>query len=242
MIVPDAKFIFIHIPKTGGVSINDYLIRCLCGKYPRVRNLANDTVTPKVSRRKLWAMLYIKHQRVKGHPNKFWRDYIHYTASEAIDEIGQDKFDQCFKFSFVRNPWDRLVSYYKYIKQRRDDHLKYYKIDKNISFDNFLNIFFEKHGVQGMDFLQPQTKFLFNSAGEKLVDFIARYENFDEDFNVIYERLKNQFPSTPRGLDVKRNVSVDRRHYTEFYNLNTAKLVESYYIQDVVKFGYEYGQ
>ena len=81
MISHPHKFVFIHIPKTGGSSIETLFL---------------------------------------GKPQRRWAPEInhyfqHATAAELRNRLmNRDNFDRYFKFAFVRNPWDRIVSEMKW--------------------------------------------------------------------------------------------------------------------------------
>ena len=83
MISHKHKVIFVHIPKCGGVSMEGVLFK------PRQRR----------SKKYLF-----------GSPNKYQTGGLqHLMSSHIIEEVGEDIFNQYFKFSFVRNPWDKMV-------------------------------------------------------------------------------------------------------------------------------------
>lgn len=159
------KFIFLHIPKTGGTSIGRAL------------------------------------QRACGIEEKYESFYIHY------DDLTEDMLKEYFVFTFVRNPWDRLVSNYRFQKN----------INENISFDNFQenvlksfentynttlnkrdlsNLSFKEisnqhgeliHATSQIDFLKG--KLSHNIDTTPYIDFIGKYENINEDFKFILDKL-----------------------------------------------------
>lgn len=133
-----------------------------------------------------------------------------------------------FKFAFVRNPWDRLVSNWKMftthpkrIKQLRA------MTDKDLSeFKNFVHF----AQVIKNHHWQPQVLYL----PEKL-NFVGRIENFDEDFS----RLCDLIDESPRRLE-KLNAT-KRGQYQEYYTDDLIRVVEKMYDEDISKFGYEFG-
>jgi hypothetical protein len=100
------RYVFVHIPKTGGTS----MARAL-----EARAMADDVLigdTPKARRRK---------GRLQGLPatGRVWK---HSTVADMIDVIGPEGMRAYLVFTLVRNPWDRMVSYYHWLRLQSFDH------------------------------------------------------------------------------------------------------------------------
>ena len=108
----------------------------------------------------------------------------HGFARLGMDE--QDDWDEYFKFAFVRNPWDRLVSWYSMVTTMPKDgnELWWYVHDNSTTFEEFIyNCTDEveiKSGVH-YSFAYNQLDYVTDDHGNLLVDFIGRLENFDKD-------------------------------------------------------------
>ena len=198
MIHHGCKFIFSHIPKTGGSSIEVYFIKM---------GLFKD----KAEKFGGHGSIYQKH-------NCLWQ-VQRGLAGENID------FDEYFKFSAVRNPWDRVVSSYfwhynrKIITESFDDHVKKGKDAHNAGPNN---VYYS---------------FLFSKDAQRpLFDFIIRFENLQEDFKTVCKRL-----SLPGG-DLPHKHKTEHKHYTEYYNNETEQLIKERYRRDIEYFGYEFGK
>src|SRR5690606_33093610 len=95
------------------------------------------------------------------------------------------QFAEYFKFAFVRNPWDRVVSMYKW-----------HGFHQICSFRSFVAheltgwLWRNKHW-----FVRPQCDFVCDDDGRLLVDYVGRYETLQADFDVVCERLG--LPPTP---------------------------------------------
>ena len=156
MISHKHKCIFIHIPKCGGASVEDVLFK------PIKERTTKD----------LWMF-----------PSKYQTGGLqHLMASHIIEEVGEDIFKEYFKFSFVRNPWDKMISQFNYTIAQRRDIQKYIGINKNSSFNEYLNRVFSADIHVQWD---QQHKFI-HINGMNAVDFIGRFEKEISLVQTIY--------------------------------------------------------
>lgn len=161
-------------------------------------------------------------------------------AKLRIYERSSMKYNLYFKFTFVRNPWDRLVSAFFYMKNfdegsnDRDFFDRY--VGQDVSFEEFVirlkNKDFRSRCLRWEHFT-PQCEFLKNSRGEIQLDFIGRVENISEDFIKLCQELKFD------GTLSERNVG-DRKGYRDYYTEEMIEIVGDMYSEDIHRFGYEY--
>ena len=155
----------------------------------------------------------------------------HYHATEIIDLIGPDKWAAAFKWSFVRNPWDRLFSLYRFRKRKKETDPNFLDLD----FESFLSSLLEEEEPDSKNRLRAsQTSWLQNSDGTMSIDFIGRFENIDEDF----KKLCDQLSIKTRLL--RRNVSFPKTNYRDHYTPFLKDLVARHYEDDIVNFGYDF--
>lgn len=182
----EPDFIFIHINKTGGSSIEKAL------KLP----------------------------------------FEHLTAQEKKQEIGTQKWQQKFKFAFVRNPFDKVCSHYRYRVKTNQTGLQ----DKPLSFTEWVT---ETYGRQNPEYYDnpkmflPQSQWLCDEHGELMVDQVYRFESLATDFKALSQRL---------GLDaelphLKASNPVD---YREWYDETSKKTVSQWFHDDLQRFAYRF--
>ena len=157
--------------------------------------------------------------------------YKHATAY-AMRQHFPKEWGKYFKFSFVRNPWDWLVSRFFWQRQFHDEW-------RNLPFDKFI----EETCGQGHNptaFLElvtiSQLYFLTDENDNIIVDFIGKFENLQADFNKVCNKI-----GVPRKQLGLFNTS-KHKHYTEYYNDYTRKLVREKYARDIEILGYKFGE
>jgi hypothetical protein len=161
----------------------------------------------------------------------------HGFASLGMDEL--DDWDEYFKFAFVRNPWDRLVSWYSMVTTmpRDGNELWRYVHDNSSTFEEFIyNCTDEveiKDGVH-YSFAYNQLDYVTDDHGNLLVDFIGRLENFDKDLQEVFRRIGFELETVPR-----KNRSI-HQHYSTFYTPDTELIVRERFKRDIEYFGYEF--
>lgn len=170
-------------------------------------------------------------------------DEQHRDAVQHQDLIEPDAFDSYFKFSFVRNPWDRLLSQYTFRKQLLDKD--FCPVDKySLPFGDWINYvcsseFDESrtsHGLSVIDYhLGDQLNWLTDSEGNLLVEFIGRFENLQEDFNSVCDKIGT------RHKKLRHKNKSKHKPYWEYYDDATKELVAEKCKKDIEYFGYEFG-
>lgn len=167
-------------------------------------------------------------------------------ANKMVRSLGP-RYKTYFKFSFVRNPFDRIVSCYRNrVLPKRGKHDVYYgsyfeiyyefnyiaKIRGDMSFDEFVkSIVKVPHHLADRHF-KSQYSVLYSNKQCK-VDFVGKYETLDEDWGYLANKF-NFNTQLPR-----LNKSNQGKMYWEYYNPELIELVFNYYKDDILTFGYE---
>lgn len=159
MISHKHKCLFVHIPKVAGQSIESAFLDDLNLTWEdRSTLLLMDNPNLRVGPPKLAHLLA--------------KDYLKYHY------LSKNLFDEYFKFSFVRNPFDRTYSFYKYLG-----------FSEFLSFDDFvLKKLRGRFLHRNYWFIRPQYDFIY-SNGNCLVDFIGKFENLQSDFIHVATKL-----------------------------------------------------
>jgi chondroitin 4-sulfotransferase 11 len=153
----------------------------------------------------------------------------------------QTKYDLStyFKFTFIRNPWDRFVSTFFYLKQNVKDEKLLNEARKKLSdysFTSFVKkLHLEKTEFNEFHFLhfRPQIHFLESLDN---IDFVGRFENFQQDFNTVCDKIGILRQELPHYNKTKH------KHYTEYYDDETREIVAEKYAKDIEYFGYKFGE
>ena len=155
------------------------------------------------------------------------RDQFHKSIDVLKKEIGDEKY---YFFSVVRNPLDRMVSMYFYLKNKNE-----FPYEQNMTFDDFIKEGKEWWDSKPLDlstknkeiknfYFSPQTMWIAR-GGKIEVDKVIKFEKLNEQFQFIIERfnLKNNLPHT--------NAS-SHNHYSTYYNKNSKSLVKEWFESD----------
>ena len=170
----------------------------------------------------------------------------HFFANQLRQLYGSETWSAYFKFAFVRNPWDRLVSWWSMIDAHREaaatgapmNVFHRFVLEKAKTFDEFLeNCDEEIADSDGLKWIfRNQLDYLTDSSGRQIVDFVGRFERISDDFDLISTKFLGE-----RNLLSHLNKS-SHRHYANYFTPALAKKVERNYERDIEAFGYVFGQ
>ncbi len=161
------------------------------------------------------------------------------TESKNYETL-PDEYTDCFKFVFVRNPWDRLLSTWKdkvetqWTKWSRQEPKEYHKwrIGRFEKYKNKDFNFFVKDVIPSEDRHTELQINLFHTD----VNFIGRFENFKKDFNTLCEKIGIPHQQLPH-----KN-KTEHKHYTEYYDDETKSIVAEKYAKDIEYLNYKFGE
>ena len=214
MISHKHKFIFIHIPKCGGTSVEQTLLKNEGIPEERILEWILHTMNNRNfvygTNMVMLAFSIVKLINIKL---KTKRNISHLHSSEIS--------------------WERFLSEYFYIKKvdgcNCEDFDKKYSTFKHFVINNGIKCCYYAH-----DF--PQIDFVFNSNHGKLTNFVGRCEDMQYDFDYICGKLKIPKTKLPNRNPTKH------KHYTKYYDDETKQIVAEKYAKDIEYFGYEFGK
>lgn len=158
---------------------------------------------------------------------------IHFSAYALKNYLGTQVFNSKFKFAFVRNPYDRIVSQYHYRLQNNQTNIK----DKAISFKDWVRKCYVEQDEEYYNYpamFQSQVDWLTDRDGKLIVDFIGKFENFEEDFKHVCYKLNIPYKPLPHARKSSRT-----KNYLNFYDEETLKIVSDKFTKDFAYFGYQ---
>jgi hypothetical protein len=161
----------------------------------------------------------------------------HRSAMEYKQIFGEATFNSYFKFAFVRNPWDRVVSSYFFYKKGGNTGFHHWAQTHLLEYGNFESFVrgcFKREGVYDHKHLIPQHQFLCDETQALAVDFLGRFENFEEDFTRLRQRLGGL------GSELRHLNATKRSDYRDYYTDETRAIVAQAYRTDLALFGYEF--
>ncbi len=137
-----------------------------------------------------------------------------------------------FKFTVVRNPWDRLFSLYKdyTTNKKKAEHVAGFKGD---SFESFVKHICKIPDWRSNRHFKSQYLTVTDIQGNVIVDGVAHFERYGKEVGMILKKagLSNSVPHKNRIFDVD---------YKKYYNNKTKRLVENRYKKDIKIFGYRF--
>jgi hypothetical protein len=199
------KFIFVAIPKTGTHAVRQAL---------REHMGPEDMEQVRLFTEKRFPI-----------PELAQLQHGHLSLKQLRPFLEPGEFDSFFKFAFVRNPFDRFVSYCAFIT-RMEGH---FERDPQGVMRHYL-----AHPPLQHILFRPQHEFLTGEDGALLTDYVGRTEQMQQSYDQICARIG--IPPQP----LERVNSSKRRDYREYYDETLRDGVARFYAQDLELFGYEF--
>jgi hypothetical protein len=194
------RFLFVHVPKTAGNSIQSVL-----------RDYSEDELVALRQEQDGIERFGLRNPKYNIRKHSMLREYR--------DALGDEQFRNLYKFTCVRNPWDRMVSYY-FTPTQKPERWNCQKfrgiISKAVSIADYLRL--DAHETD------PFTN----------VDYVMRFENLTEDFRAVCDRLDIAPAPLPQF-----NRSI-REHYSKYYDTELRELVGTRFAAEIERFGYTF--
>lgn len=208
------RYLFLHAPKTGGTA----LTLALEGRALRGDIIIADTPKGRARARRQGGLA------TRG---RLWK---HSRLCDLEGLVGAAEMDGIFVLSLVRNPWDRMVSYYHWLRVQNFDHPAV-SLSKSSDFSGFLN---DPQTVAAFR-MAPASAYTRDAGGRDRATLCARLEHLDDDLAPFEAHLG--FRLTP--LD-RVNASERPRDWRGLYSDRDAGLVAAVCAEDIARFGYRF--
>lgn len=161
----------------------------------------------------------------------------HYSHQEIQQLVDPTLWNNSFKFSVVRNPWDRLYSYYHYKKRNFfRDHPELDSSNPNLfpNFEGWVEEYIVKRDITHNNF-RPQYTWIYDKKDNLQVDFLGRFENLHKDFDTIKKII-----GMP-DIQLEHHNKTERpKDYRLGYNKRMKEVVETFYKKDIELFNYTF--
>ncbi|MBN9889727.1 sulfotransferase family 2 domain-containing protein [Salipiger abyssi] len=213
IISPGRRYIFVHIPKTGGTS----MAAALEARAHRDDILIGDT--PKARRRRG----RVKRLSARG---RLWK---HSTLADIDGVLSPGEIGALFTFTLVRNPWDRMVSYYHWLQTQRFEHPAV-RLAQALDFADFL----AHPQIAASLRAAPYASYMRDVTGRERADLYLRLEHLEADLAPLEAHLGFR-PEIGR-----ENASARAKDYRGYYTEATAALVGAFCAEDIARFGYAF--
>ncbi len=220
------RYIFVKTRKIAGTSVEMYLNKFRRGddiftpissnhekhypqNYTGTFNLISELNNTqfKYARTSISDFVYKK---------KFWN---HIPGLLIKSRIDPKTWDEYYKFTIERNPWDKIISHYKW-KTRKNQNTR--------DFNVYLN--------KG-DFPKDFDRYT-DLKGNIIVDKIIRYENLDIELNEVFNEFRIPF-SGKLNIYAKSGLR-EKKSYQDYYNDESKKIVANLYKEEISKFNYKF--
>jgi len=201
------RFIFVHNRKAAGTSMRRHLMP-LALPFPQSR----------------WNKVLSRTGLISDFRRYAFRRHDPIEAARA--RMPDALFASCFKFAFVRNPWDRLVAEYEFLR-RFEGHRRHRRVIAMSGFREFVEFQIPRPDAY-------QWPLLVGPDGALCMDFIGRFERLGEDFEAVRQRIDPSLAPLPhhnRGQN---------RDYRAYYDSDTVDRVARHWQRDIETFGYRF--
>ena len=206
------RFIFVHIPKTGGTALS----LALEARAQKEDVLIGDTPKARARKGRLMGVKTV---------GRLWK---HSTLADVAGLVTQAEMADFFTLTLVRNPWDRMVSYYHWLRAQGFAHPAV-GLAKAKDFSGFLNHPQTQTNLQ----LWPYTAYVRDGQGVERCTLYARLEHLKTDLAPFEAHLGFRLAPLEHA-----NASDRARDWHGYYSDADADLIATLCAEDIARFGY----
>jgi len=223
MISHKYKCIFIHIPKTAGTSVESALGHLdghqgREGQDHRCIRMIEPWINTGIFRSTVNFRMFLSSVRYSFRNHKNPNNDL---------TVSREQYNSYFKFTVVRNPWDRAYSSYENV-MRDELHKQAWGIKEPVTFNEFLRRF------MGKEMLVPQTYWLKDFKNKMPFDYICRFENLKDDFNNVC-RLMGY-----KSIVLPHKKKGSGGNYKDKIDNESRNLIAEFYKEEIELFNYRF--
>lgn len=207
------RYIFIHIPKTGGTS----LALALEARAMKDDMMLGDTPKARKRRRRLSGV---------STSGRLWK---HATLADLDGLVSLAELDGLFAFTLVRNPWDRVVSYYHWLQDQSFDHPAV-ALAQSLAFEPFTL----HPQIRASLKATPARHYMTDTDGRERAQLYIRLEHFKTDAAPLWDHL---------GFALElphENKSERARDYSGYYSPKSRQAIADACAEDIARFNYRF--
>jgi len=203
MIISDSKkFVFVHIPKTAGTSIEHSL-----QQYSTpLKKFATSSIKKKIVRNR-------------------------HSGACALQQVLGEQWDKYFKFAFVRNPWDLMLSHYFYFRTSAGKSIRHINTRK-MGFNEYIRWDFNLP-IEQSGFIIGFSYFL-DINNVIALDYVGKFETLENDFRLVQRRINIPIKHLPVTNKTKHN------NYKTYYNGKSKRIVKKAFEKYIDYFNYTF--
>ncbi len=214
IVSPGRRYVFVHAPKTGGTAMALAL---------EARAMKDDILigdTPKATQRR---------KRLQGlqTAGRLWK---HSTLADIDGLLPREDLAGMFVFMLVRNPWDRMVSYYHWLRAQSFDH-QAVRLARALDFDAFVAHPHTRASMRTSHF----GHYVTDATGTERCDLFIRLEHLQSDLAPLEAHLGFALDDLPRVNPSDRDPD-----YRPYYTPQSRDLVTQFSARDIARFGYRF--
>lgn len=211
MISTNENFLFLHVPKTGGTSVAEALLP-----------FADEVITTQKGHHDGDKNFGLQHPQ--------YGTGKHTTLATYKRLLEPDVYESLFKFTILRNPWDRMISFYFSphrcnVEWDRNRFAAF--VQDQLPFRHYIDSTTWRRRIsERLGRLSPGLVSKIRPLDAEL-DYVVRFEHLNEDFQSLCSHL--DLPCD--GLPVKH--SSDREHYSNYYDSRLKRLVSKRFKEEI---------